>query len=38
MKFAASLVVVLIASGVQRTTSQSLLDEMPHTWGQRPKC
>jgi hypothetical protein len=34
MKFAASLVVVLIAFGVQRTTSQSLLDEMPHTWGQ----
>jgi hypothetical protein len=34
MKTVASLVIVLIAFGVQRTTSQSLLDEMPHKWGQ----
>ena len=34
MKTVASLVVVLIASGVQGTTFQSPIDEVPHTWGQ----
>lgn len=34
MKTVASLVVVLIASGVQGTTFQSPIDEIPHTWGQ----
>jgi hypothetical protein len=34
MKTAASLVIVLIASGVQGTTFQSPIDAIPHAWGQ----